>query len=156
MRILTVAAVIICGLGALPAWADGVLVHGTSGSISYEQDGLVEEFGIRSLETVSTWTGSKTVAYRGVALLDILQRHGIDDPIIEVGAENGFVSKIPLELIEKYDPIVAFEADGQALDFTTRGPLSLIWPRSGNPEVLSETMDGMWTWYMNEINGSDK
>lgn len=118
---------------------------------TYELNILTNAFEPKTVETISTWTGTDIVSYQGVSLEDVLNAHNLQGKIIEISAENGYVSKIPRDMIQEFQPIIAFEADGKPLDFASRGPLSLIWPRSEYPELLGETIDGMWTWYVNEI-----
>lgn len=148
--LLLVSTWILIGT-VVPLSAQTLNVVTPTSPITYDLDELSKSFTIKQIETVSTWTGDKLVLYRGLPLSEILEKHGLAGDFIELAAENGYTSKIPRSMIEKYQPIIAFEADGAALDFSSRGPLSLIWPRSDHPDDLGETIDGMWTWYVNEI-----
>lgn len=134
-----------------PAGAQTLAVAHSGGSETYEISAVISTFKHYEIVTHSTWTGRHSPRYRGVRLSDVLAHHDLTGEAIEVGAENGYVSKIPFHMIEKYQPILAFEANGAALDYFSRGPLSLIWPRSDYPTELGETTDGMWTWYVNSI-----
>lgn len=136
---------------ARPGLAEELKIAADGGSQTYTINQLKSDFPIKQISTISTWTDDETIQYEGVSLKVLLEQHKLLGTEIEIAAENGYVSKIPREMIETFDPIIAFEANGEPLDFSSRGPLSLIWPRSDHPEKLGETIDGMWTWYVSEI-----
>ena len=133
------------------AGAQDLTIFGNEGSKVYDIEDLATTFPVKTIETVSTWTGEDIVSYKGISLSALLDANDLSSETVEISAENGYASKIPEEMIEKYQPIIAFEANGTALDFASRGPLSVIWPRSDHPQELGETIDGMWTWYVTEI-----
>jgi len=138
-----------------PAGAQELVIATETGPKIYQLDELKSQFETRTIRTISTWTNEETVAYKGISLKVLLDEHKLSGTQIEISAENGYVSKIPKDMIETFDPIIAFEANGRPLDFSNRGPLSVIWPRSDHPAVLGETIDGMWTWYASEIRAYD-
>jgi len=135
--------------------AQELVISTEAGPKVYQLSELKSQFEIKTIRTISTWTDDETVAYKGISLKVLLDEHKLSGTQIEISAENGYVSKIPKDMIETFDPIVAFEANGRPLDFSNRGPLSVIWPRSDHPVVLGETIDGMWTWYASEIRAFD-
>lgn len=143
--------IILFSLSSASAGAQELTIFGEKDSKIYKVQDLTANFPLEIIETISTWTGNDVVSYKGIALSAVLDAHGLTSETVEISAENGYTSKIPKDMIERYQPIIAFEANGAALDFANRGPLSVIWPRSDHPQELGETIDGMWTWYVTEI-----
>jgi len=146
------AACCAVALSASAASAQSLHINLTEKSQTYSVSQLEKEFGPAVITTVSTWTNGQPVTYTGIKLSDLLAKHDIRSELIAIAAENGYESTVPTDMVAKYQPILAFTADGQPLDFSMRGPISLIWPRSDFPNDLDETTDGMWTWYANKIS----
>lgn len=77
-----------------------------------------------------------TVAYRGPLVRDVLAQLGMDHvTVVRLVAANDYFVDIPTEDFRNYDVILAMEADGRRLSRRDKGPLWLMYPISGHPEL---------------------
>lgn len=77
-----------------------------------------------------------SVAYRGPLVRDVLAKLGLDDVAeVRLVAANDYFVDIPTEDFRNYDVILAMEADGERLSRRDKGPLWLMYPFTGHPEL---------------------
>jgi len=116
MRFLKLgAACLIAAFSTGVAFAQTLLIEQSEGSLSYSISQLKKEFAPAKIKTVSTWTNGEIVTYQGIKLSALLDKHDIHSEFVTVAAENGYESTVPIKMVEKYQPILAFVADGAPL-----------------------------------------
>lgn len=79
------------------------------------------------------------VAYRGPLVREVLAALGLEgaDTVRLVAANDYFVD-IPTEDFDRYDAILAMEADGRRLSRRDKGPLWLMYPISDHAELRTQ------------------
>ncbi len=107
------------------------------------------------IETSTAWTEGKHV-FEGVALGNLLSVAGINyknaqNKFLQLNALNDYLIDIPLEDVQKYNPLVAAFMDGQRLNVRDKGPYWLIYPRDEYEELQDSRYDHRWTWQLKEI-----
>ncbi len=90
---------------------------------------------VASSETSTNWTPRRT--WQGPRLEDVLARAGAHGSAIKVYAYDDYREEIPMALITRYHPILAYSGDGKRLDLTNFGPLFIVFPRDQYPGELS-------------------
>lgn len=88
-----------------------------------------------TIETSTNWTEKE--AWQGPRLSDVLKRVGARGTSIKVFAYDDFRQVIPMSLIDRYQPILAYKANGMKLDLGTFGPLFVVFPRDQYPSELN-------------------
>ena len=78
----------------------------------------------------------KVVDYRGPLMRDVLARLGLGEArCVLLAAANDYLVEIPTSDFREWNVIVAMEADGFPLSPRETGPLWLIYPQTGHPEL---------------------
>ncbi|MGH6943063.1 MAG: molybdopterin-dependent oxidoreductase [Geminicoccaceae bacterium] len=136
------------------AKGDAVLeVTTPSGPQAYDL-ATIEELGVYRLTTPSPYDdGSPT--FEGVLLSDLLAKDGLADAEgVELSAADGYSQVIPREDWESYPVLLATRQDGAPL--VDRGPLRIIYPISGHPELAAELYQPRWVWQIKSIKAVDR
>lgn len=85
--------------------------------------------------TQNEFTNGK-VTFRGPLARDVLERLAIDHvDTVRFIAANDYYVDVPTSDFQKYDVILATEADGKTLSRRDKGPIWLIYPISDHPEL---------------------
>ncbi|WP_323122340.1 molybdopterin-dependent oxidoreductase [Burkholderia alba] len=140
-RRLTCAVLLLAGTRALA----GTLTLEIGGSIDHANDPQQHVYRFdeaellalppQTITTSTNWTPRKT--WRGARLEDVLARAGAHGSAIKVYAYDDYREEIPMALIQRYHPILAYSGDGKRLDLTNFGPLFIVFPRDQYPGELS-------------------
>lgn len=91
--------------------------------------------------------GNWSAAYEveGPLLRDVLAAAGAEGEVARVVALDGYAAEIPLADAQRYSVILALKRDGQPLGIGDRGPVWLLYPRDGHPEITDED-EAKWVW----------
>lgn len=177
MRVSLPAALMAGLLGvASPAWASDPTVltvkpDGSGPATSYTADQLQSSYSIVTLKTETPWTAkAETITYRGPLLMDVLKQHKLDgDVSIEASAYNEFRSKIKMDEVRQYHPVLAYEractkpdrdngrcTPGQEftrLTLDDSGPFFIVWPQDKLPPSYVPARNAIWVWFVVSIRG---
>ena len=94
----------------------------------------------------------KVVVYRGPLMRDVLARLGLEDAeIVSLLAANDYSIEAPTQDFREWDVILAMEADGQALPPRETGPLWVIYPQTGHPELDRSVYTRRLVWQLVRI-----
>ncbi|MBP7000938.1 hypothetical protein [Amaricoccus sp.] len=92
------------------------------------------------------------VAYRGPLIRDVIALLALFEfDTLRFTAANDYYIDIPTEDFERYDVIVATEANGVRLSRRDKGPLWLMYPISGNAELDAPEYTERLIWQLVEI-----
>lgn len=144
-------------LNSLPKPAGRVLLS-VSGAIERTNaDGradldraMLESIGMVELETTTPFTEGSTV-FRGILARDLLRHLGAKGAEIEAAAIDLYKVQIPVEDFERFDVLIALEADGKELRVRDHGPAWVIYPWSQHKELGKEVYSRRSIWQMNAI-----
>lgn len=109
-----------------------------------------------STETQWTW---EEKSFRGPLLIDVLKTAGLPGPgekrVIELVADDGFHARVDLSekaqyLTDTY-PIVTTRIDGAPFPLEENGPLWVMFPYGGHPDLDVEAVHDMTVWQIVEI-----
>jgi hypothetical protein len=150
-------------LGAVSARADelpkptGEVILTLSGAISVRNAGTTAEFDLAMLEampkavikTSTPWTEG-VATFDGVALGDLLKAVGASGARITASALNDYSATLPTGDADT-GAIVAYRVDGRHLSVREKGPLWIIYPLDGKPELKSETIYARCVWQLRSL-----
>ena len=111
----------------------------------------LESIGMVELETRTPFTKGTSV-FRGVLVRDLLRYLGASGLQIEAGALDLYKVTIPIEDFERFDVLIALEANGKKLRVRDHGPAWIIYPWSQHEELDRELYQGRSIWQMISID----
>ena len=92
------------------------------------------------------------VAYSGPLMRDVLAALGLEGAAkVRCVALNDYSVDIPTSDFAKWDVIIAMEADGTPLSPRETGPLWIIYPQTGRPELVAPEIDQRLIWQLVRI-----
>lgn len=112
---------------------------------------MLEEIGLVELETTTPFTEGSTV-FRGVLARDLLRHLGASGKQIKASAIDLYKVEIPVEDVERFDVLIALEADGKRLRVRDHGPAWVVYPWSQHQELAKEIYSRRSIWQMNAID----
>jgi hypothetical protein len=132
---------------------------------SYTPEQLRSAFPMQEVETITPWSKGVKIRYRGPNLKDILAHSGmLDMPSVDAFAYDDFLTTIPMDYIEQYNPIIAVDRgctiddykskrcdNGElytALQISDYGPYYIVWPVDKTPPSFMPDYNAVWVWYL--------
>ncbi len=112
---------------------------------------MLESIGMVELETMTPFTEGSTV-FRGILARDLLRYLGATGEQVEAAAIDLYEVTIPVEDFERFDVLIALEADGKKLRVRDHGPTWIIYPWSQHKELGKEIYSRRSIWQMNALN----
>ncbi|WP_436639424.1 molybdopterin-dependent oxidoreductase [Microbaculum sp. FT89] len=101
----------------------------------------------RALETSTTVTDGVR-RFDGFLMRDLLALVEADGGTVTAIALNDYVIDIPADDFTRFDVLVAFEMDGDALHVSDKGPLWIVYPRDDHRELQDIRYDYRWVWQL--------
>lgn len=91
--------------------------------------------------------------WKGVSLRYLVeQMGGGEHSQIQLRALNDYAIHIPWSDLVRYDPIVAYSRDQQRMGIRDKGPLILIYPFDGTPQLQAQEYVNRTIWQINAIS----
>lgn len=108
-----------------------------------------------TIET-DTWWDDQPHRYRGPLLRDVLAACGTDltRGSFRATAINDFAMTIPMADVTRWPVLLARFMDDQPLPRRTKGPLWIMYPRRGEPDLERINVRHRWVWQLNRITVS--
>lgn len=136
----------------------GPIILTISGSISNTNGDGVARFdkemlaaiGTSVIITSTTWTDGKE-KFTGVLGRDLLKAVGASGNKIRAVAINDYKITIPVSDFYDHDVILATSMNGKVLTRRDKGPIWIVYPKDGHPELRNETTDGKSIWQLVKI-----
>jgi hypothetical protein len=135
--------VILAVTGAL-ANADG------SGRIEFDRTAL-EGLGLSKLITWTPWTDGE-VEFEGVLARRLMEAVGARGSEVEVRALNDYTETIPLDDFDQYDVLLAIRMNGRLMKVRDKGPIWIVYPWSGHPELDDFATREKSVWQLNALH----
>jgi hypothetical protein len=104
-----------------------------SGRIEFDLN-AIERLGLAKLITWTPWTDGE-VEFEGVWARRLMEAVGARGTEVEARALNDYKEWIPIEDFERYDVLLATRMKGQILQVRDKGPIWIVYPWSGHPEL---------------------
>lgn len=103
-----------------------------------------------------TWWDEQPRRYRGPLLRDVLAACGADltKGSFRAVAINDFAMTIPMGDVTRWPVLLARFMDEQPLPRRTKGPLWIMYPRRGDPDLERINVRHRWVWQLNRITVS--
>jgi hypothetical protein len=141
----------------LPKPAGSVMLEVT-GAIANHNDGdkaafdlaMLEGMGVTRIVTSTAWTEG-TPAFEGVLLSKLIERVGATGKVAVTIALNDYKVEIPVSDFAKYPVILAYRMNGELLKIRDKGPLWIVYPQDGYPELKTKETQAKWVWQVKEI-----
>ena len=91
--------------------------------------------------------------WKGVPLRQLVEMlGGGEHSHIQLTALNDYSIRIPWSDLVRYDPIVAYSRNHQRMGIRDKGPLILIYPFDGNPQLQTQEYLNRTIWQVNAIS----
>ena len=87
----------------------------------------LEQMPHHTIATSTPWTEGMS-SYEGVLLRDLLHGLGVSGATVKLTALNDYAITIPAADLDKYDVVLAYARDGQAMPVRDKGPLWALSP----------------------------
>ena len=111
----------------------------------------LEQMPHHTVATSTPWTEGVS-SYEGVLLRDLLHGLGVSGTTIKLIALNDYAITIPAADFEKYDVVLAYAWDGQAMPVRDKGPLWVIYPLDDHPELKNEDIHSKMIWQVRRLD----
>lgn len=110
----------------------------------------LESLPQQTIRTKTPWTDG-TPEFSGPRVSNVLSAAGRRGRILHCVALNDYAVDIPIEDIEKHQPILAMKQDGKVMSTREKGPLWVIFSWSDIPELWTESYFSRSIWQLKEI-----
>jgi hypothetical protein len=110
----------------------------------------LEQLPHHTIATSTPWTEGVS-SYEGVLLRDLLRQLGVSGTTITLTALNDYAVTIPAADFDKYDVVLAYSRDGQAMPVRDKGPLWVVYPLDDHPELKSEETHSKMIWQVRRL-----
>ncbi|HEX6115023.1 MAG TPA: molybdopterin-dependent oxidoreductase [Geminicoccaceae bacterium] len=95
---------------------------------------MLERLGLSSLTTWTPWTEGE-LEFQGVSARQLMNAVDARGTQVRAVALNGYEYTIPLEDFDRYDVLLATRVNGQLMRVRDKGPIWIVYPWSGHPEL---------------------
>ena len=112
---------------------------------------MLEEIGVVELETTTPFTKGKTT-FKGVLARDLMRYIGARGNEVEAAAIDLYKVRIPVEDFERFDVLIALEADGRKLRVRDHGPAWVVYPWAQHEELGREVYSRRSIWQLNALD----
>lgn len=104
-----------------------------------------------ALET-STAVTDGVRRFDGFLMRDLLELVGATGSTVTASALNEYVIEFAADEFERFDVLVAYEMDGEALLPSDKGPLWIVYPRDQHAELQDIRYDYRWVWQLMRLD----
>lgn len=111
---------------------------------------MLYALGLTEISTTTAWTDG-VQHFEGVLLRSVLERVGASGTTITGLALNDYRALIPFEDAALYDVLLASVMNGTEMQVRDRGPLWIVYPRDGHPELQEPQYNDRWVWQLREL-----
>ncbi len=133
--------------GPLILEVDGALSRGNRDGAAHFDMEMLKALPVAQLET-STAVTDGTRRFEGFLMRDLLDHVGAHGSSVTAIALNDYAIEIDIEEFERFDVLVAYEMDGEALLPSDKGPLWIVYPRDRHKELQDIRYDYRWVWQL--------
>lgn len=154
---VSVASSLTNAVPALPPPENATVLE-VRGSIAASNVDMAAHFDmemLRSLPQVQLHTSTAVTdgvhRFDGFLMRDLLALIGAEGESVTASALNDYTIEIPIDEFERFDVVVAYAMDGEALLPSNKGPLWIVYPRDQHDELQDIRYDYRWVWQLNRL-----
>ncbi len=119
------------------------------GSAVFDRD-MFNALGKTEIQTSTPWTdGVQT--FSGVLARDVMERVGAEGSVVVASALNDYKVEVPMEDFQQYDVLLATEMNGEEMQVSDKGPIWIVYPRDGIPELQDRRLHDRWVWQLKAL-----
>ncbi len=112
---------------------------------------MLEQLGTVKIETTTPWyQGTQT--FEGVPLAKLMDAVGAKGEKLTAIALNDYSAELPIEDARKHGVILAMKRNGEYMPIRDKGPLFIIYPYDGNPELKNQKYYSRSVWQVARID----
>ena len=151
---LALAGVLTLALIRPAASSDAILTVTASQPAAVTVDfdlAALQQLPHHTIATSTPWTEGVS-SYEGVLMRDLLHQLGVSGATVKLIALNDYAVTIPAADFDKYDVVLAYARDGQAMSVRDKGPLWIIYPLDGHPELNDEDTHSKMIWQVRRLD----
>ena len=145
-------------LAALPLLAEAPLLR-IGGQITERNDGDeavfdrkgLEALGTQSFSTSTPWTDGVST-WEGVPLAVLMETVGASGTTIRATALNDYVVDVPMKGLGEEGAILAMLRDGQPMPISNKGPLFILYPFDGHPQLQQQSVYMRCAWQIARLD----
>jgi hypothetical protein len=136
--------------GVILSVTGAILDPDGSGQIDFDLSAL-EQLGLDKLRTWTPWTDGE-VEFEGVWARRLMQAVGARGTKVEARALNDYEEVIPIDDFHRYDVLLAVRMNGHLLRARDKGPIWIVYPWSGHPELDDFVTREKAVWQLNALH----
>ncbi len=111
---------------------------------------MLEALGQTSFSTSTPWY-KEPVKFEGVPLAKLMDAVGASGERIVAIALNDYSAEMPMEDARKLGVILALKRDGEYMTVRDKGPLFVVYPFDGNPDLKAQKYYSRSVWQVARI-----
>ena len=111
---------------------------------------MLQALGVTTLTTWTPWTEGE-VAFKGVLGATLLDAVGAQGQTVRAVAVNDYAADIPASDFRKYRILLATNMAGKQLRLRDKGPIWIIFPWTGHPELDDDATRYKSVWQVKEL-----
>ncbi|PWW02257.1 hypothetical protein DFR52_102925 [Hoeflea marina] len=155
--LLSMVLAAVVAVGPVPAAADdaGKIILTIDGEVA---SGAAVDFTLAELEALGTSTITThtpwhdgAVTFEGVPLSVLMAKVGATGETAAMLALNNYRSEAPLSDFTRFGVILATRQNGKPMPVNDKGPLFVVYPFDGDPELKSEVYYSRSAWQVRSI-----
>ena len=128
----------------------GTLAHPNKGDDAVFDDAMLAKLPQVSMTVPTPWYPTPQT-FEGPLLRDVLAAAGVKGSKLKLIALNDYVIEMPLADAEHYDVIVARRLNGKPMSVREKGPLFVMYPFDGQPQLQRAEFYERCAWQLARI-----
>lgn len=140
----------------LPQGRFALEVHGAIANANMDGAALFDMAMLRALPSAALETSTAVTdgvrRFDGFLMRDLLELVGATGSTVTASALNEYVIEFAADEFERFDVLVAYEMDGEALLPSDKGPLWIVYPRDQHAELQDIRYDYRWVWQLMRLD----
>jgi len=134
-----------------PVSAQSLKITSEDGNVlaSFDQSSI-EALGLEKLETATPWTDG-IVRFEGVSIKKVLTKAGVSGESVTGFAADDYAMRLPAEIIENFDPIIATRMNGVSMSLENKGPFWIMFDFDDISPETSEEIRSLAIWHLSEL-----
>lgn len=129
----------------------GKLSHANVGNAAHFDAAMLKALGMHTVSTHTPWTEG-VAQFSGPLGRDLLEAVGASGDTLVVKALNDYVAELPVSDFIDNDVILAMKRNGERLTVRNFGPIFILYPFDGHPELQTEMTRFRSVWQIASID----
>ena len=109
-----------------------------------------ENMGMTSIRTNTPWTDG-AATFEGVLLSDVLRSVEAEGGTLRLVALNDYSVEMPIDVVARFNPLLAVKRDGKVLSRRSKGPVFLIFDFDAIGSLQDIKLESLAVWQLKEV-----